>query len=351
MEFNIGPRMLKTGLAATLTLLITGLVGLKLEIVAAIAAVLAMQPSIMRSFAYIKEVIISNGVGLIFALLGSFLLGNHPLAVGAIVILSIAINIKLGLTKTVSLTILTIITLMLSGESGVDFVYIVERLSLIVIGVLSAFVVNVAVFPPDHRKILYSMIKDTSDRIHFLMRVVPNNTMTVPKLKEEDREIEKGITKAKDYYEIISDERNRLFIRNRRSFFRNIVIYKHMIKMLEKQHNLIRQLEKNLIEIEKDAENKVYLIKKLINEINTYSENVFLMYEDKIILDRDLQKETKSAMQLTINNLINELQGAKFEKWFYLFPVANSIIELFSELEKLERLVRFNERKEKRKKA
>ncbi|RCO04270.1 hypothetical protein DTX80_17925, partial [Bacilli bacterium] len=35
MEFNIGPRMLKTGLAVTLTLLVTGMLNLQLDIIAA----------------------------------------------------------------------------------------------------------------------------------------------------------------------------------------------------------------------------------------------------------------------------------------------------------------------------
>jgi len=36
-----------------------------------------------------------------------------------------------------------------------------------------------------------------------------------------------------------------------------------------------------------------------------------------------------------VNNLIEKLQGSKVEKWNYLFPVANSMIELFNELDKL----------------
>ncbi|WP_156290070.1 FUSC family protein [Oceanobacillus salinisoli] len=346
MEFNIGPRMVKTGLAVALTLLVTGILDLELEIVAAIAAVLAMQPSIMRSFAYIKEVLVSNGVAVIFALLGTFLLGSHPLSVGAVVIISISINIRLGLNKTVSLTVLTIMAMMLASDNGINYIYIIERISLIAIGVISAFVVNVLVFPPNHKKNLYHLIKDTSEKINFLMRVIPNNTMSIPKQKEEDREIEKMITKAKDYYEIISDERNRLFIRNKTDFLRSIVIYKHMIKVLDKQYTLIYHLEKNLREIENSSSAKTFLIKKLVSEMNTYSENVLLMYEEKIKLDMDLQKETKAAMRLTINNLIDELQGAEFEKWSYVFPVANSLIELFYELDKLERLVRFKELKE-----
>ncbi|MFB4168151.1 aromatic acid exporter family protein [Virgibacillus sp. JSM 102003] len=346
MEFNIGPRMVKTGLAVGLTLLITGMLELELEIVAAIAAVLAMQPSIMRSYNYIKEVVVSNGVGLVFALLGTFLLGHHPLSVGLVVIISIAINVRLGLHKTVSLTVLTIIALMLGNEDGLSIMYIIDRLSLVTIGVFSAFIINMIVFPPDHQKNLFSLIKDASEKTNFLLRVIPNKTMNSSEVKKEGTEIEKLIIDATDYYDIISDERGRLFIKNRRSFYRNIIIYKHMIRMLSKKQTLIRQLEKNINEIEAIPDNKSYMIKKLVKEMNSYSENILLLYENKIILDIDLQKETKTAMQITINNLVEELQGSELDKWNFVFPIANSIIELFFELDKLERLVRIIEWKE-----
>lgn len=347
MEFNIGPRMVKTGLAVALTLLLTGMFDLELEIVAAIAAVLAMQPSIMRSYNYIKEVVVSNGVGLLFALLGSFLLGNHPLSVGAVVIISIAINVKLGLHKTVSLTVLTIIALMLGNEDGLSVISVINRLSLVTIGVFSAFIINMIVFPPDHQKNLFTVIKKASEKMNFLLRVIPNKTMNIPQMKKEDREVDKLINEATDYYEIISDERSRLFIKNRRSFYRNIIIFKHMIRVLSKKQTLIRQLEKNIKELEAIPGNKSFLIKKLVKEINSYSENILLLYENKIILNMDLQKETKAAMQITVNNLIEELQGAELDKWNLVFPIANSIIELFFELDKLERFVRIKEFKEK----
>lgn len=343
MEFNIGPRMLKTGIAVILTLVITSMLQLELELVAAIAAVLAMQPSIMRSFTYFKEVVIANSVAVIFSLIGIFLLGNHPLSVGAVVIISIAINVRLGLNKTVSLTVLTIITIMLQSAEGINVPFIINRVSLVVIGVVSAFIVNALVFPPNHQKLLFNRIQDAVDQTLFLLRVIPNKTMSVPTLKTEDREIEKKITKIKDYFDILVEERSRLFIRNKIHFLRSIVIYKHMIRVLEKQYTLITQLEKNIEEIEAMSSGKSHVIKKLINEITNYSENIFLLYQNKIVLDRDLQRETKNAMRLTINNLIEELQGSGFDKWTYVFPVANSLIELFAELDKLEKFVRKKE--------
>ncbi len=339
MEFNIGPRMLKTGIAVTLTLVITSFFEMKLELVAAIAAVLAMQPSIMRSLTYLKEVVIGNSVAVIFSILGIFLLGDHPLSVGAVVIISIAINVRLGLNKTVSLTVLTIITIMLQSD-GIDIPFIINRISLVVIGVISAFIVNALVFPPDHQKLLFKRIEDAVKQTLFLLRVIPNKTMSVPTIKDEDREIEKKITKIKDYFDILVEERGRLFIRNKINFLRTIVIYRQMIRVLEKQYTLIQQMENNMVEIEEMGSGKIQVIKRLINEITNYSENVFLLYQNKIVLDRDLQRETKNAMRLTINNLIEELQGSDYEKWTYVFPVANSLIELYGELDKLETFVR-----------
>ena len=343
MDFNIGPRMLKTGIAVILTLVITNTLQMELELVAAIAAVLAMQPSIMRSFTYFKEVVIGNSVAVVFSLIGIFLLGNHPLSVGAVVIISIAINVRLGLSKTVNLTVLTIIAIMLQSADGINVPFIINRVSLVVIGVVSAFIVNAFVFPPNHQKMLFNRIEDAINQTLFLLRVIPNKTMSVPTLKTEDREIEKKITKIKDYFDIIVEERSRLFIRNKIHFLRSIVIYKHMIRVLEKQYTLITQLEKNIEEIEALGSGKSHVIKKLINEMTNYSENVFLLYQNKIVLDRDLQRETKNAMRLTINNLIEELQGSGYDKWTYVFPVANSLIELFAELDKLEKFVRKKE--------
>jgi uncharacterized membrane protein YgaE (UPF0421/DUF939 family) len=343
MEFNIGPRMLKTGIAVTLTLIITSLLNMEMALVAAIASVLAMKPSIMRSFTYLKEVVLANSVAVIFSIIGVFLLGTHPLSVGAVVIISIAINVRLGLNTTVSLTVLTIIAIMTSSEDTLNVTFTIQRVSLVVIGVASAFIVNALVFPPNHKKNLFKQIESAVEQTLFLLRVIPNKTMSVPSLKVEDREIEKKITDIKDYFDILVEERGRLFIRNRINFLRSIVIYKRMIQVLEKQHTLIRQLEKNMDEIEKMQTGKSHIIKKLINEITNYSENVFLLYQDKIVLDRDLQRETKSAMRLTINNLIEELQGSDYEKWTYVFPVANSLIELFAELDKLEKFVRKKE--------
>src|SRR5690625_2381120 len=129
MNFNIGPRMMKTGLAVAMSIIVTEALGLELGMVAVITSVVAMQPSIMRSVSYIKEVALSTIIGVAFALIGAFTLGLQPISIGITVILAIAVNIRLGWVKTVNITIITIAIIMLSGEESIHLMYLLDRLS------------------------------------------------------------------------------------------------------------------------------------------------------------------------------------------------------------------------------
>jgi len=338
VNFNIGPRMMKTGLAVALTILITATLGLNLAVVAVITAVVTIQPSIMRSISYIKEVALSTLIGVTFALVGAYTFGLHPVSIGITVILAIAVNIKLGWLKTVNITILTIAIIMLSGDEGIHLTYLFDRLSLIFIGISSAFLINALVLPPNHKKILYEMIKDALDQTSFLLRVIPNKTMKVKELKKKEEELLKNIKHTKDYLEVIIDEKSRMFIRDRYNFMRSIVIFKQMLKVTELEYNLIKNLESKISRIESISENQSFLVKKLVAKIVEYHENIILAYEDKIIVQQELQRESFAAMNLTINDLINELQQSEIEKWIEIFPVATSIVELMVELQKLDRL-------------
>lgn len=345
MNFNIGPRMMKTGLAVALTILITESLNLELGMVAVITSVIAMQPSIMRSVSYVKEVILSTIIGVTSALVGAYTLGLQPVSIGITVMLAIGVNIKLGWVKTVNITILTIAIIMLSKDEAISFMYLVDRLSLIFIGLSSAFLINAFIFPPNHQKLLYALIKKSLDKTSFLLRVIPNKTMKVKELKKKEVELKKDINEINDYLSVIVDEKGRMFIRNRINFMRDIVIFKQMLNVVELEYRLIENLEAKISSIEEISENQSFLVKKLVAKIVEYHENIILTYEDKVFVQRELQRESFSVMNLTINDLINELQQSEIEKWIEIFPVASSIVKLMVELEKLDRLIRRHEKR------
>lgn len=345
MNFNIGPRMLKTGLAVTLTIMITAAMGLDLAVVAVFTSVAAMQPSLMRSVSYVKEVALSTLMGLLFALGGAYTLGLQPLAIGFTVILAIAVNIRLGWLKTVNITILTIAIIMMSGEETINLMYLVDRMSLILIGVLSAFVINAFVFPPNHRKIIYGRISKAFEKTSFLLRVIPNKTMKVKELKNKEEELRKNIKNIEDYLDMIVEEKGRLLIRNRINFMRDIIIFKQMLRVIELESRVIDNLEQKITHIEDISENQSFLVKKLVSKISEYHENIILTYEGKIIIQKELQKDSFTAMNLTINDLINGLRQSEIDNWVEIFPVASSIVKLMVELENLDKLVSRNEKK------
>src|SRR5690625_385177 len=109
MNFNIGPRMMKTGLSVALTILVTETLDLQFGIVAVLTSVVAMQPSIMRSVSYIKEVALSTLIGISFALAGAYTLGLQPVSFVITVILDIVIILHLACDKPVIIYIIMIV--------------------------------------------------------------------------------------------------------------------------------------------------------------------------------------------------------------------------------------------------
>lgn len=343
MNFNIGPRMMKTGIAVALAILVTETLKIDYGMVAVITAVVAMQPSIMRSITHIKETVISTLIGVVFALAGAYLFGLHPVSIGITVMLAIAVNIRLGWVKTVNITIITISVIMLSGEDTLNFIVLANRLSLIFIGILSAFLVNMLVFPPNHQKIIYRTICKATEQTTFLLRYIPSRTMKVKELHDKESEIEETIKEIKDYIRVIEDEKGRMFIRNRTNFMRDIVVFKQMLKVVELEFQLIRNVESKINKIEEISENQSYLVKKLVEKIVDYHENIMLTYEGKVLTQEGMERDSFTAMNLTINDLINELQQSEIDRWIEIFPVASSIVTLMVELEKLEKYTRRHE--------
>src|SRR5699024_10563069 len=155
----------------------------------------------------------------------------------------------------------------------------------------------------------------------------------------------KNIKSTQDYLQVITDEKGSMFIRNRYQFMRNVVVFKQMQKVIELQADLVENLDEKLKKVELISENQSFLVKKLVASIVEYQDNIILTYEGKIMVTKELQKESFTVMNLTINDLINELQQSEIEKWIDIFPVSSSIVKLMVELEKLDKLVSRHEKK------
>lgn len=143
-----GARVLKTGIAVTLALFLSTLLNTHSPVGAAIAAIFAMQPSIYRSWRYFLDQLQTSTLGAIMALLGGMVFSNEPIAVGLVCVLVLMICLKINMADTVGLTLVTVVSVM---EASGDWKFAVTRFALTLIGIVSAFVINVSVFPRNRK--------------------------------------------------------------------------------------------------------------------------------------------------------------------------------------------------------
>ena len=154
---KLGARIFKTGIAIVLSLYLAQLLHSPSPVLAGIAAIFAIQPTIYRSFLTIVEQIQGNLIGAILAVIFVLLLGNHIIIIGLAAIIVIAINLKLKIGNTIGLSLVTLVSIM--ETPGTDFIpFAGIRFSTIMIGVFSAFVVNLVFLPPNMRSKLYFKI-------------------------------------------------------------------------------------------------------------------------------------------------------------------------------------------------
>src|SRR6476646_3368993 len=98
---TFGARMFKTGIAVTVSLYISELLGFTPPVIAAVAAIFAMQPSIYRSWRYLLEQLQTNVLGATLALLAGMIFSNNPIAIGIVCILVIIICLRMGMEETI----------------------------------------------------------------------------------------------------------------------------------------------------------------------------------------------------------------------------------------------------------
>ncbi len=251
---KLGARIFKTGIAITLALYVAQLLDIPSPVFAGIAAIFAIQPTIYRSYLSVIEQIQGNIIGTIIAILFVLIFGNQILFVGLAAICIIIIMLKLKLENTIRMGLVTMIAIMEAPAS--DFLqFAMLRSSTILLGILSAFIVNLIFIPPKYETKLFQSISDATEDIVKWIRLTT-------RFASEDRLLKKDIGKITDQIGNINQlfsmykEERRYFKKYEYSTRRKLVIYRQMILVTQKsfeilklQHryeNILYQLPKSL---------------------------------------------------------------------------------------------------------
>lgn len=148
---KIGARVVKTGIAVSLTMYLCKLMSLEPAFFGAVSAVVNMQPSIFLTFKTAKDQILIHLIGVGTGLLFGLLAGGTPFVMGIVSVLLILVYIKLGLKNGISMGIVAAVFVM--GSNQEFFLsHAMNRTGVIFIGLFSAMLVNLLLWPPRYNR-------------------------------------------------------------------------------------------------------------------------------------------------------------------------------------------------------
>lgn len=224
---NIGARVLKTGLAVTVALLICKIFNIEPALFAALTVVVNMQPSVSKSIKNAWEQISIHVLGVILALVLGLLLGNNPLVMGLAVVIMILFCNRIGWSNAIILGIVSEV-FVLDAPPERFLQHAGTRSLAIFIGLGVALLINRILVPPEYKSRMVLQLEllfnDTS--LYFLQSIdkfITSSSLT-------DFEVKKPITLQRRLDEVFI-----LFERAREEF-----TSKDNVLLLERQLEICR---------------------------------------------------------------------------------------------------------------
>ena len=159
---KIGARVFKTGIAVAITMFLCKSFNLDPAFFGAVSAVINMQPSIFLTLRAARDQILVHILGVATGFLFGYFIGVNPLSAGLIVMLLIPIYIKLKLHSGMTMGIVAAL-FVLSSSTDEFLIHAVDRTGVIFIGLASAMLVNVLLWPPRYNKQLKEKLRQSNE--------------------------------------------------------------------------------------------------------------------------------------------------------------------------------------------
>lgn len=241
---KIGARVLKTGLAITLSIYIANfLLPTGYGTLAAIGASLSTKPSIKTSFETLVSRIISNIIGGIIAVAMMYALNTSPITIGITCVVTIAVLNSLNMSNVIPLSVVNITVIML-GETENYYSYALIRILETTIGVIVAFIVNWLIFPPKYDRTFFSVLESTTLEVLMLLRAALRKNTEFSTLNTDLQWARARIDKFKELFQLLRQEW--LFTPKQRiATSRKLVVYREMGRATSLAIELLDALHRN----------------------------------------------------------------------------------------------------------
>ncbi|WP_028612732.1 FUSC family protein [Paenibacillus harenae] len=330
---TIGARVLKTGMAVALAIYLSGLFGFASPLIAAVAAIFTIQPSIYRSWQRVTDQVQTNLLGALIALAAVRLFGHTPIAVGLVCIVVILISIRLRMEGTISLTLVTVVAIMEANGQGWDSA--VERFLMVLTGIGASFAVNVLVFPPRPRRQFTALVQRAYGQLSLLLRTAISNEMKEQVFRKEKEHLHGTLRKLEESYAVFEEER-KLLARAKTSHARQLLLSKQLIKTLQKGADLLDLVEEHYF-ASPNAGEWAQRFDRRLEDLTKYHENILLKADGKMKpkaqIEPEDEREDRLIEELTAS-ILEDPDGHK-----RLVFVASGLFEYAYHLRRLDKLL------------
>lgn len=274
---TFGARMLKTGIAVTLALYVSTWLHFSPPVIAAVAAIFAVQPSIYRSWRYFLDQVQTNTVGATIALLAGMFFSNDPIAIGVVCVLVIMLCIKFKMEETIGLTLVTVVAVM---EASGQWDFALNRFLLSLIGIVSAFVINIAFLPPKPKSQFYEQVDSVFIQLSLLLRTAISDEIKEKVFREQKQALQDGLASLTAKYKLLEEEQKKLK-RTKYRQTRQLVVDKQMLYTLQKGFEALEAVHEHFFQAERTADmNKSF--DRHLEKMIKFHEHVLLKFEDKL---------------------------------------------------------------------
>jgi uncharacterized membrane protein YgaE (UPF0421/DUF939 family) len=286
---KLGARVIKTGIAVILALAIASLLPKEagLKSIAAVSAVVAMQPSVYRSIKTIADRANGNIIGAVLAVLMVTAFGNHFVIMGVTVILLIAILFRFNLAHVATLASVTALIIM-GQHTGNFYVSAFFRFILVMIGVLSSSIVNLIFLPPKFESKLYYNALNISTDIFVWFKLVLNDTSEYHQIKEDRGLISKRVLKLEQIFEYYEEERpftkKQLHAQNRKK-----ILFKEIVLVTRQAYAVLKRMNRYQHDLHSLNNELLLQIKLDIDSLTAFHEQIFISLSKKAKYDVDFE--------------------------------------------------------------
>lgn len=341
---KLGARSFKTGLAVALSIVLAQFISPDIGVIAGISAVSSTQPSVAKSYTYLKNRLMANAIGGALAAVVASTIGTNVVFIGLASVLLIAILNYLNLGEVISLSVVTLVIIMMTTS---DSLYLTAALRVgeTFIGVIVAFLVNTFIYPPKYGERLFLTIDYTTSELLIWMRAGLRKNTQYSIMNKDLKWAQRQLSKMESFFQLLSESKSP-FRKQNYNAMKLLVIYRRMIACARAAFKVLNVMH--------SSENIFYhfpmemrvLIRERLETLMSGHEQIMLKFRGRVPASQvNFFEANKQERQILIDRFFeharkeNEEASVRNNKGFGVVHLMSAIVAYEDELIRFNRLV------------